>query len=603
MIADVAFDAPLPTPYTYRVPDGVALVPGQRVRAILRDASRVGIVVGVRDGDASGLKPLGDVVDATPVVTPEGLELIRWIAGESLSSIGSTAASLLPPPIETRAPGDDHRYGVAATAAGPRPELLTGAGRERKVLDRIAALDGPVLVLTSDVETSARWAQRLGKIGPVARLDSDVADADRASAWRALETGRMRLGVGTRGALLAPVASFPTLVLIDEHEEQHRPPGHPRLHARDIVFERARREKLALWLTSATPSVETWWRTTVGLVRTDRGERGAWPNVVIADTRGILRREPLTPELSRALRETLSRGGRAFIAVSRLTASLACDECGLIVRCEMCGVALAYSRAAATLGCRVCGASVALMDRCPGCSGRRLSPFGWSPERVEHAVRRRFSAARIARYDPALRGARRSASHAAASAADVVIGTPAALKLFGPGALGMVGFVSPDQWLRLPDFRASERLLDAAWAAAERIRPGGTLIVQSQHPAHHALAAIAAQDLATFYDRELAFRAELGYPPFRRLAVLTVRQRSGAPPRLVDEVAAAVRGAGRLVAYPPTSARRERAHRIVVKGEEDLPSVLSEVMRGLNAARFISRGIIDVEVDPVEWQF
>jgi primosomal protein N' (replication factor Y) len=241
------------------------------------------------------------------------------------------------------------------------------------------------------------------------------------------------------------------------------------------------------------------------------------------------------------------------------------------------------------------------MDRCPGCAGRRLSPFGWSPERVEHAVRRRFQGARIARYDPEARGERRSASQAVASAADVVIGTRGALKLFGPGALGLVGFVSPDQWLRLPDFRASERLFQLAWAAAERIKPGGTLIVQSQHPSHHAFASLAAQDLTVFYDRELAFRAELGYPPFRRLAVLTVRPKRGAPARLVNEVEAALRGARGLVVYPATPARRESAHRIVVKGDATLPTELSGVLGPFGAARWISRGIIDVEVDPVEW--
>src|SRR5262249_1436970 len=203
VIAEIAFDAPLPTPYAYRVPDGVVLRPGQRVRAILRDSARVGMVLGLRDGDASGLKALGGVVDPSPVITPDGLSLIRWIAGESLSSIGSTAAALLPPPLDAPAPSAP----PLAVASAPRasidastPDLLTRPGRERRLLERITAHEGAVLVLTSDVETCARWAQRLAKIDRVARLDSDVDDAERASAWRDLAGGRIRLGVGTRGA-------------------------------------------------------------------------------------------------------------------------------------------------------------------------------------------------------------------------------------------------------------------------------------------------------------------------------------------------------------------------------------------------------------------
>src|SRR5207244_2487949 len=110
--------------------------------------------------------------------------------------------------------------------------------------------------------------------------------------------------------------------------------------------------------------------------------------------------------------------------------------------------------AAATLWCRLCATTRPLPDTCAHCHGRRLSPFGWGLERVEHAVRRRFPKARVARWDPeASRGAKGEAQRAAAAAAEVVIGTRGALRLFGPASLGLAGFVSPDQLLRLPDWR------------------------------------------------------------------------------------------------------------------------------------------------------
>jgi primosomal protein N' (replication factor Y) len=168
------------------------------------------------------------------------------------------------------------------------------------------------------------------------------------------------------------------------------------------------------------------------------------------------------------MREALAAGGRVFLGVSRLASALACDECGHVLRCPSCGIALAYSRAAAVLRCRLCGATTPLPDRCPECQGHRLSPFGWGAERVEHAVRRRFPKARIARVDREMsRGAGAEAQRAAA-AAEVVIGTRGALRLFGPGALGLAAFVSPDQLLRLPDFRAG-----APFALLGRPRAGG----------------------------------------------------------------------------------------------------------------------------------
>jgi primosomal protein N' (replication factor Y) len=597
-IADVVFDVPVPHPFSYRIPEHCAIVPGQRVRAPLHGGPRVGLVVAVRDGTETGLKALTAVVDAAPVLSRAQLDLARWIAAQSLSTLGSTCAALLPPP------GDGGTALPASASGGKRPELLTGHGRERRVLERLTLSPGPGVVLVPDLEAAARWATRLAKVGAVVRLDSGAEDHERVAAWRSLGEGRARFAVGTRSALLAPLPAGGLLALIDEHEAAHKPPGPPRIHTRDVVLERARREPLALMLTSATPSVETWWRCDAHRIDRVAAPPASWPAISVADTRGILRREPITPPLARAMREALAAGHRVFLGVSRLTAALACDECGGIVRCEQCGLALSYSRAGATLSCRLCGATQPLPDLCPGCRGRRLSPFGWSPERVEHAVRRRFPKASVARYDSEARGARAEAQRHAAAHAEVVVGTRGVLKLFGPASLGVAGFVTPDQLFRQPDFRASERAFAQLWAAAERVRPDGAVVVQSQNPSHYAIAALASQDLGTFYKEELKFRAELGYPPFRRLAIVTITGKSaGEVQPTVEAIESALRDAPRLTVYPPATDRRGRARRIVVKGGDDLPELLDTALGDLRRPRARSRGIMDVEVDPVEWPF
>jgi primosomal protein N' (replication factor Y) len=602
-IADVAFDTPVRHSFSYRVPDGWTLAPGQRVRAPLRGAPRVGMVVALRDGADPQLKPLARLVDPAPVLSAAQLELVGWIAAQSLSSLGSTCAALLPPPATG---GADIPRIVPGGAAPPptKPELFIGAGREKRLLERLETAKGAALVIAADVEAAAKWAQRLAKLDRVVRLDSGVSDDERAAAWRALRDGAVRLAAGTRSALLATLPAPATLALLDEHEAAHKPPGPPRMHSRDVALERAARESLALVMTAATPSVEAWWRAESRLIDMPAREPGPWPAVSIADTRGILRREPLTPPLARAIRETLAARRRVFLVISRLTSSLACDECGTVVRCGECAIAFAYSRAAARLVCRLCGASQSLPDTCAACQGRRLTPFGWGAERVEHAVRRRFPDARIARWDAeASRGARGEAQRAAAAAADVVIGTRGALRLFGPAALGLAAFVAPDQLLRAPDFRAAERTLALAWAAAERVVPDGALIIQSQNPGHYAFEAVARQNLAEFYRQELTFRRELGYPPFRRLAVVTVRAKDSTETRrLADAVGAALRGARDLTVYPPVSDRSERVRRIVAKGGAELPRRLDAALSEFKTPT-AGRGIIDVEVDPVEWPF
>jgi primosomal protein N' (replication factor Y) len=606
MIADVAFDVPVAHRFSYRVPPGWALRPGQRVAAPLRGAVRVGTVLAVRAGEAAGLVALQRAVDAAPVLDAGALALAEWIAGQSLSSVGAVCAALVPPPAG-RADGEVPDVASPAVDVSgvevPAVEVIVGAGRERRLLQRLGQDTGAALVIVPDVEAAAPWARALGRRGRVARLDSGVRDAERARAWAALARGEGRLAVGTRSALLAPLAAGGALALVDEHEAAHRPPGPPRMHARDVLRERAARERRPLILTAATPSVETWWRADAGHARLVAGPPAPWPALVAADTRGVLRQDPLTGPLARATAESLGAGRRVLLLVSRLASALACDECGAVLRCPTCAIALAWTRAGGALRCRLCATASAAPATCPECRGRRLSPFGWGAERVEHAVRRRFGRARVARYDPeARRGARAAAQREAAHAADVVVGTRGALRLFGPAALGAVGLVSPDQLLRLPDFRAAERLFALLWAAAERVRPDGAVVVQSQTPGHYALEAASRQDLGAFYREEMKFRAELGYPPFRRLAVVTVT--AAEPARgetLAAEVVRALAADRDLTVYAPAADRRGRARRVVVKGRGDLPERLAAGLADFRRPRPRRHGMIDVEVDPVEW--
>jgi primosomal protein N' (replication factor Y) (superfamily II helicase) len=220
-IADVAFDAPLGHSFSYRVPDGWALRPGQRALAPLRGAARIGMVVAVRDGADAKLKPLDRLVDREPVFSPAQLELVHWISAQSLSSLGSTCAALLPPP--SRSDADAPRESAVAEASQPepaerKPELLVASGREKRLLDRIERAKGTAMLIAADVETSARWAQRLARIDRVVRLDSGVADDERAAAWHGLRDGSVRLATGTRSALLAPLRAPAVLALVDEHE-------------------------------------------------------------------------------------------------------------------------------------------------------------------------------------------------------------------------------------------------------------------------------------------------------------------------------------------------------------------------------------------------
>jgi primosomal protein N' (replication factor Y) len=613
-IADVAFDVPLRHALSYAVPPGLALAPGQRVLAPLQGRPRVGIVLALREGSPEKLADVASALEPVPVLSRAMLDVGRWAAAEGLSAPGSALAAMLPPPprrgaAEVVAPPPE----PASSPAG-EPALWTDVARHARLVDEAARAPGPVLVVAPDIESAARWAERLG----AARLDSEAPDAARRAAWFGAMRGRPRVVVGTRSSLLVPLPSPALLAMLDEHDPAHKPPGAPRLHSRDLLRERARREGSRLLLLAGAPSVESWhrhgssgaaveWRGAVGwrgaaegepsgyVVQSERSEAGLG-EIIPANTRGILRNHPLTLPLTRALEDASRGGGRVALVVSRESAALGCDECGEVIRCGDCGVPLGHSRVSPMLTCRLCGQTSATPAACPRCGGHRLSPFGWSPERVMTALRKRF---------PRLTATRGGSSRGRPDPrAQVLVGGAGVLRGLEPGSLAAVGFIALDGLLRVADFRAGERAFQALWAAAEAVGARGRVIVQTLHAGHYAIEAARARRRAAFYEPELRFRAELGYPPFRRLCAVAARGRADGDGRaLLQECAALLRGIPDLTVYAPMPLGgplgRRPWWRMLVKGPEHLPHLVEAPLRPLLERRRRPTGMIEIEVDPI----
>jgi primosomal protein N' (replication factor Y) len=463
-------------------------------------------------------------------------------------------------------------------------EVWIDAGREERLADHLMHGGGAALVIAPDVATAGRWAERLD----AARLDSGSPGPERRRAWFAAARGRARIVVGTRSALLAPLPPPATLVVLDEHDGAHKPPGAPRIHARDMLRRRAEVEGNRLILLSPTPAVETWWRVRRGELTLVGEDRAAWPEIAVADARGVLARHPLTLPLTRAIDRMTRAGRRVILVVARTLGVLGCEECGAVLRCGDCGMALGWAPTTRTLACRVCARARALPQACPGCGGHRLSPFGWGADRVEAAVRRRFPRLAVSRKDPG---------------AQVLIGTAGLLRGLPAGSAGAVGFVSLDTLLSLPDFRASERAFQMLWAAAVAAGRDGLVVVQTRHQDHYAIQAARARERATFYDEEIRLRSELGYPPFRRLCLVTARGRGADGGRaLATECLERMAGLPDLVAYPPLpigAAGARRWWRLVVKGPHDLPARIGPALLPFLERRRRGGGVVEVDMDPV----
>ncbi len=375
---------------------------------------------------------------------------------------------------------------------------------------------GAALLIAPDREAAARWAQRLD--APRAR-QRRLGGGAPPGLVRGLPRAQPRRGRHALGAARAAAAAR------DAGPDRRARSG-PQAAGRAAAAlarpapaaGRARRQPPR----SCSPPPR---RPRAGGTRGRAGSSGRTPRprpgreVITADTRGILRNHPLTLPLTRAIEDMSRQGRRAVLIVSRRTSALACDECGAVLRCPDCGVALALARDRSALRCPLCARADAPPDHCPACGGHRLSPFGWDPERVQTSVARRF---------PRLTVSRQSLE------AQVLIGTPALLRALPRRSVGCVGFVALDGLLRVPDFRAGERTWQLLWAAAESVTPGGRLVIQTQHPEHYAVRAVQAQDRAELLrgGAQVPGRARLpALPPARRGLGPRAGGRPGAGPR------------------------------------------------------------------------
>jgi primosomal protein N' (replication factor Y) len=429
-------------------------------------------------------------------------------------------------------------------------EGVTGAGKSTVYAEAIAeslTAGRAALILVPEIALAMPLVDRLRSDlnAEIAILHSGLGEGQRADEWRRIRAGGADVVVGTRVALTAPLADIGLIVVDEEHEAAYKSDRTPRLQARDAALALGRLAGAAVVLGSATPSVESVGRAREGTYRhavlADR-PTGAPPLVEVVDLRAELaagNRGLLSGALSAAL-AALPDGERAILVINRRgTASVVvCRDCGHVQRCPECDQALVFHQAGVTLRCHHCGTATPLATRCPACRSPRIRYLGGGTQRVEEEVKAAFPHLRVGRLD------RDVAEHKGAvervldafdeGRLDVLVGTSLVAKGLDVAEVTLVGVVSADIALNLPDERAAERtyqLLTQAVGRAGRGERPGRAIIQTYQPDHPAILAVASGDSAAFYDAELEIRRSFGSPPFGRLVKLTV----GLPDHLAAE--------------------------------------------------------------------
>jgi primosomal protein N' (replication factor Y) len=434
----------------------------------------------------------------------------------------------------------------AIRAGDPTPLLLdgvTGGGKTAIYVEAIAAsleLGRRALVLVPEIAMAMPLVDRLRAdlSARVALVHSGLGDGERADEWRRIRTGDVDIVVGTRLAVLAPLAEIGLVIVDEEHEGAYKSDRTPRLQARDTALRLAELAGAAAIIGSATPAVDSVGRARAGTYRRvvlPSRPVGSRPAIEVVDLRAELRegnRGLLSAELAKALAALdLDAGDQAILVINRRgTASVVlCRDCGHVQACPDCERPLVYHQAGGSLRCHHCGRATPIASRCPACDSPRIRYLGGGTERVEREVREQFPALRVGRLDRDVverRGAAERVIDAFAERRiDVLVGTSLVAKGIDVPNVTLVGVVSADVALNLPDERAAERtyqLLAQAVGRAGRGERPGRAIIQSYQPDHPAIRAVAEDDAETFYDAELDLRRRFGSPPFGRLVKLTV---------------------------------------------------------------------------------
>jgi primosomal protein N' (replication factor Y) len=496
---------------------------------------------------------------------------------------------------------------TAIAAHDPTPLVLegvTGGGKTAIYVEAIAtSLEAgrPVLVLVPEIALAMPLVDRLRADleAEIALVHSGLGAGERADEWRRIRSAAVPVVVGTRLAALAPLADVGLVIVDEEHEAAYKSDRTPRIQARDTVVELARRAGAAVVLGSATPAVDTAGRAASGAYRRvalPLRLSGAPPAVEVVDLRAELaagNRGLLSGRLAAALTALDTASGEQAILVlnRRGSASVVlCRDCGHVQACPDCERPLVYHQAGVTLRCHHCGRATPLATRCPNCSSPRIRYLGGGTERVEREVRAAFPELRVGRLDRDVVERRGAADRVidafAGGRLDVLVGTSLVAKGLDIPNVTLVGVVSSDVALNLPDERAAERtyqLLAQAVGRAGRGERPGSAILQTYQPDHPAIQAVATNDAARFYEAELDLRRRFGSPPFGKLVKLTVaiadrdeaeREAAAMAERLrarIAERTAAATVVGPAPAYIARRAERWRWN-LVLRGED--PSAL-----------------------------
>lgn len=414
---------------------------------------------------------------------------------------------------------------------------VTGSGKTEVYLQAIsAALDAgkTALVLVPEIALTPQLVFRFRSrfACGIAVLHSGLTAGERYDEWRRIIRGEVTIVIGARSAIFAPLANLGIIIVDEEHETSYKQSDGLRYNARDLALVLGKQLSAVVILGSATPLLTTVHAAREGrmaeLTLTERVNSRPMPSVTVVDQRGR-KAAPLSPELLAAISANLDENGQTLLFLNRrgFATWLVCRDCGSVLKCPNCSVTLTYHQKKMRHLCHYCDYSIPAPSLCEACDGGEIGLFGAGTERLEEEIAALFPAARVARMDRDTTrgkgGHARILQQVEKGEIDILIGTQMIAKGHDFPGVTLVGVVSPDTTLNLPDFRGGEKtfqLISQVLGRAGRGDIPGRVLVQTLNPEHFAVQAAVNHDYEAFYREELAQREDADYPPFSRLAAI-----------------------------------------------------------------------------------
>jgi primosomal protein N' (replication factor Y) len=620
-------------------------------------------VIAWKDGEAASKKPLGEKEERIRALLetergPLPLPQLLKLAGVSRALIGRMLREGLleswEEPIDPAEDPFDVGYSPPAHSLNESQERAFSAIRARfelgefgvQLIHGVTGSGKTEVYLRSVQETLARgktaivlvpeialtlWIGRQCRawfgahFEGVAVLHSALSDVERAREWWRVRNGQARVVVGTRSAVFAPLENLGLVIVDEEQENSFKQEETPRYHGRDVAIVRAKLENAVALLGSATPALETYHNAASGkyelLTMAARVENRSLATVEIVDLRTEFQQTHQTSPISQILHdgiaECLSFSTQALILINRrgYSWSVLCRSCGASVQCANCSISMTYHKSRNRLECHYCGFVQAVPKACPKCDSKYVYFFGEGSEHLEERLRKEFPGARIARLDrDAVRTKQQyqeTLGAFAGGALDILVGTQMLAKGHDFQRVTLVGVISADSSLTLPDFRAAERTFQLLTQVAGRAGRGelpGRVLIQTYYPEHYAIQDAVRQDYLSFYERELHFRRMMAYPPFTSLANVIVRdtnlENAIRWSRRLSEYFSPSDGKGIRILGPASAplARLKKEHRFQFLLKSPKRSVITKLLSGALSfcdANEIPQTAVLVDMDPL----